>query len=135
MSSPRYDWWGYVKGMIRRYPSLCDEYEELKSQNLIARYEASGGHSSEASRVTENIAIRELPTTHEREYWAVRKAIERTEKLSNGKRRIKLIELVYWKQSHTLHGAALAVYFSYRHASRFHAEFIRTVAAYYGLLD
>lgn len=25
MSRPRYDWWAYVKGMIRRYPSLCAE--------------------------------------------------------------------------------------------------------------
>ena len=23
MSTPRYDWWPYVKGMIRRYPELC----------------------------------------------------------------------------------------------------------------
>lgn len=22
MSRPRYDWWGYVKGMIKRYPAL-----------------------------------------------------------------------------------------------------------------
>lgn len=24
MSSPRYDWWGYVKAIIRRYPRLKD---------------------------------------------------------------------------------------------------------------
>lgn len=26
MSKPRYDWWSYVKGMIRRYPELRRRY-------------------------------------------------------------------------------------------------------------
>ena len=30
MSTPRYDWWPYVKGMIRRYPELCARQEELR---------------------------------------------------------------------------------------------------------
>ena len=25
MSSPRYDWWGYVKAIIRRYPRMKDD--------------------------------------------------------------------------------------------------------------
>ncbi len=33
MSKPRYGWWGYVKNMIRRYPSLKMEYEYLHSQS------------------------------------------------------------------------------------------------------
>lgn len=28
MSKPRYDWWPYVKGMVRRYPALCREYAD-----------------------------------------------------------------------------------------------------------
>lgn len=28
MSRPRYDWWPYVKGMIRRYPALAEQYEK-----------------------------------------------------------------------------------------------------------
>lgn len=38
MSKPRYDWWGYVKGMIRRYPSLCAEYAEQETQSIDVKY-------------------------------------------------------------------------------------------------
>ena len=29
MSTPRYDWWPYVKGMIRRYPELRSRDADL----------------------------------------------------------------------------------------------------------
>ena len=135
MSSPRYDWWGYVKGMIRRYPTLCEEYADIKSQSITVSYEASGGHSSNVGRAVESIAIKELPATKEREYWAVTKAIELTRKMPNGHSRLRMIDLVYWKKSHTLMGAAHASYLSEISARRYHAEFIRLVASYYGLMD
>lgn len=134
MSSPRYDWWGYVKGMVRRYPALCMEHNELLEQSITVNYEAAG-HSSGVSRAVENITIRELPTTRAREYWAVTRAIEKTRRYPNGKDRMKVIDLVYWKQSHTLVGAARASYLSERSARRYHTEFIRLVASYYGLMD
>lgn len=134
MSNPRYDWWGYVKGMIRRYPMLCLERNENLEQKITVNYDAVG-YSTKISRAIEDIVIKELLTTREREYWAVTKAIEMTKKLPNGKSRIKVIDLVYWKQSHTLAGAAKAVCFSERSARRFHTEFIRAVASCYGLLD
>lgn len=28
MSKPRYDWWGYAKAIIRRYPTLRAELQE-----------------------------------------------------------------------------------------------------------
>ena len=43
MSRPRYDWWGYVKGMIRRYPALCRQYWDLHSQSVTALYGPQGG--------------------------------------------------------------------------------------------
>lgn len=135
MSSPRYDWWAYAKGMVRRFPSLCQEYADLKEQSITVNYDASGGHGSGVRRVVEDIAIKELPTTKEREYWAVRKAIELTKMMPNGHARLKVIELVYWKQSHTLVGAAYAAYISERSARRYHTEFIRLVGSNYGLMD
>ena len=36
MSSPRYGWWGYAKAMIRAYPQLHREYEELHTQKITA---------------------------------------------------------------------------------------------------
>lgn len=81
----RYGWWGYVKDMIRRYPSgnvNCNEKE------------------------------------------AVNAAIEVTEKMSNGKSRLKVIELVYWKKTHRIPGAALMVPCSERTAWRWQSRFI-----------
>ena len=76
MSRPRYDWWGYVKGMIRRYPALCRQYWDLHSQSMTALYGPQGGAGDDA-RKTERLAIRELPATKQREYEAVRLAVIR----------------------------------------------------------
>lgn len=95
MSRPHYGWWGYVKDIIRRYPSAVTP----------------------------------------REYEAVRAAIEQTERMSNGYDRLKIVDLVFWKRTHTLPGSALLVPCSERAAQRWHAEFIKTVARNFGLLD
>lgn len=134
MSRPRYDWWPYAKGMIRRHPKLKEKYADLHSQSLSASL--SGMPSgTEVSRSTENVALRELPTTEQREYEAVRQAIEATERYNNGTDRLKVISLVLWKQTHTLEGAALQVPCSIATAKRYHGEFIRLVASFYGLMD
>lgn len=134
MSSPRYDWWSYVKGMIRRYPQLKERHKELHTQSYISNY--SGERSGlQASRQTENVAIRELPSTQQREYEAVRRAIETTERYNNGRDRLKIIDMVLWKRTHTLEGAALMIPCSYKTARKWHGEFIRMTAGYYGLMD
>ena len=134
MSRPRFDWWPYVKGMIRRYPSLCEEYADLHSQNVTADYSGMprGGCGG---RGLESLAIRELPSTRQREYEAVRQAVETTEQYRNGADRLKVIRLVLWDRSHTLEGAALAVPCGIASAKRWHGSFIIQVAKNYGLLD
>lgn len=37
MSNPRYDWWGYVKGMIRRYPNRNTARERKAVEKAIER--------------------------------------------------------------------------------------------------
>lgn len=76
-----------------------------------------------------------LTGTALREFEAVRAAIEQTERMSNGANRLKVIELVFWKRTYTLPGAALQVPCSERVAQRWHADFIRAVARNFGLLD
>lgn len=134
MSKPRYAWWGYVKNMIRRYPSLKAEYEELHSQSVTAQY-SSLPHTEGVSRGTEMVSIRELPSTRQREYEAVRRAIEQTRGYANGKERLAVVNMVLWKRSHTLEGAALQVPCTNRIAKQWHGEFIRLVASHYGLMD
>ena len=134
MSSPRYDWWPYVKGMIRRWPKLKEKHSDLHSQSVVASLSGMPSGTS-VSRSTENVALRELPTTEQREFEAVRKAIETTERYANGLDRLRIINLVLWKQTHTIEGAALQIPCAWRTAAQWHGEFIRLVARYYGLMD
>ena len=134
MGRPRYDWWMYVKGMIRRYPSLKEEYADLHKQSVTPNYTGMPSSGS-VGRGVEAVALRELPTTRQREYEAVKRAIEVTQRMSANSDRLKVIDLVFWQRSHTLDGAALTIPCSYRTARRYHSEFIMTVASIYGLLD
>lgn len=134
MSKPRYDWWPYVKGMIRRYPALKAQYADLHSTSTTADYSGmpKGGGGG---RALEAVALRELPYTSQREYEAVRRAVEDTERYRNGQDRLKVIRLVLWDRSHTLEGAALMVPCHYKTAQGWHNEFIRMVAFCFGLMD
>lgn len=134
MSRPRYDWWPYVKGMIRRYPALKAELADLRSQSTTPNYSGLPGAAG-AIRAAELIACRELPSNKQREYEAVRRAIAATERMTAGRDRLRIIDLVFWKRSHTLEGAALTIPCSYMTARRYHSEFIMTVASLFGLLD
>lgn len=135
MSKPRYPWWGYVKNMIRAYPAYKLEYEALHTQSMAIDMSGVSRGSGGVSRTLENLAIRELPATKQREYEAVRRAVETVERKPNGKEWLSIIELVYWKNTHTVAGAAVAVGYSEDRAKQLHGEFIRTVARNYGLMD
>lgn len=137
MSKPRYDWWPYVKGMIRRYPALREQHEELHNTSVVADYSGmpKGGVGG---RGLESAAIRELPSTKQREYEAVRRAIAMTERYRSGEERMKVIRYVFWKGHRgrdVLGCAALSIPCSYDTAQTYHEEFIYLVASYYGLLD
>lgn len=67
------------------------------------------------------------------ELAAVKDAIEETEQLIDGSERIRLIDLVLWKRTHTLQGAAMAVHVSERTAQEWHRQFIRLVGQKRGL--
>lgn len=123
-----------MKGMIRRYPALADQYRDLHTPSLTADYSGmpKGGGTG---RSLESLAIRELPGTKQREYEAVRKAIETTERMRTGAQRLRIIRLVLLEGSHTLQGAAMSIHIGYDQAQTYHEEFIYLVARYYGLMD
>lgn len=58
---------------------------------------------------------------------AVKQAVDETKKLIDGTERLKLIELVFWKQTHTLAGAAMMCNVSYDLAVIWHRDFIKAV--------
>ena len=51
-----------------------------------------------------------------------------TERLKTGKDRIRLIDMVFWKGTHTLAGAAMALNISYDTAIDYHGDFIMLTA-------
>lgn len=134
MSKPRYKWWSYAKAMIRDYPALCAELEELHAPGVSSRPLASA-RSAGFARSTETIAIRELPKSKQREYEAVRRAVLQTGQLRSADTRLGLIDLVFWRRSHNIAGAAQKLYISPSTAKRYSAEFITLVGKNFGLLD
>lgn len=133
MSKPRYPWWGYVKNVIRSYPSLQREYDELHEQSITASMSGMPGGNG-VSRGTENIALRQLPGPKQKEYEAVKAAVGLTHRMATGEERMKVVELVFWKQSHTLNGAAIRANISYDTAINYHGDFIMLVAYFRELI-
>ena len=65
------------------------------------------------------------------EYWelqAVARAIQRTEALKTGIERLRLVDLVFWKRSHNVVGAAIELHISEPTAIRWHRDFVKAVA-------
>ena len=134
MSKPRDRWWGYVRAVIRAYPDLHRQAQTLRETPVTPGYGGFGGHGSPGSP-TERAALRSLPPQERREYEAVEQALWETASLPDGAARVRIIDLVFWRQSHTLEGAAQAVHLSYRTARRRQNEFIRLVAEKMGLVE
>lgn len=135
MSKPRYHWWAYAKAMVRMYPQLKQEYDAIHSQRVTADLEKLPNSKGGAFRSTEVTTLRQLPPARQREYDAVAKAIELTKKRQNGADRLALIDLVFWKGTHSLDGAAYKLCISDTTARRYHGDFIRLVGFCYGLED
>ena len=132
MSKPRYGWWGYAISMVRRYPETAKQLGIAQKITPSYSGQPSGGGDS---RPIERIVLHALTTTAGRECIAVSRAIEQTARMRDGKARLAVIDLMYWKNTHNLFGASQAVHASYHTAQRWHAEFIRTVGRNYGLMD
>ena len=134
MSKPRYDWWPYVKGMIRRYPELCARESELHSTSVSPDLSGMPKGRGGTSDPTSNAALRQLPENNRREMEAVRSAIRETCAMPGGEKRMELVRLVFWSRTHTVWGAAAVIGISERTAQAWHGDFIRLVAKRFGLL-
>ena len=131
MSKPRYGWWSYAKYMIRKYPCLTAKMTELKEVSITARISGEA-HGTGVSNPTQDVALRELNPTEQKEYDAVRLAIEDTLKHPTGEQRMKLIDLIFWKNTHTVLGAGREIPCAEITAKRWHRDFIRKVGEKYG---
>lgn len=66
---------------------------------------------------------------------AVQKAIDQTLAMESGTERMQVIELVFFKQTHTLEGAAMMIPCGYETAKRWVQQFVKAVARNRGLLE
>ncbi len=135
MSKPRYHWWAYAKAMVRIYPDLKHKYDALHDQQIAVILQGLPGGKGGISRTTETTALRQLPPARQREYDAVTQAIEQTKRMRTGTERLAVVDMVLWKRSHNVDGAALQLYISETTARRYHSDFIRLVGFCYGLED
>lgn len=132
MNKPSKRWWGYARRIIRDYPGLKKQWDDLHRQSVTA--DISGmPRGGGAGRVVETVALLQLPANDQHEFDAVRRAIEATSLLDDGNIRISMIRYVYWqKKRHKIKDAALLVHVSQRTAERWHSEFVCLVGYYLG---
>lgn len=134
MSKPRDNWRPYVINVLRDYYVYKRLEKEAHSTRVTAQYNKGRGGGSGVFRTTEQAAMRTgLTRQQERELKAVEKAIKITRGGPDGKIRIKVIELVYFRDTHTIEGAAQQVHVSYWTAQKWTDTFIRTVGKNLGL--
>lgn len=126
MSKPRYWWWGSIQAALRLYPELRQRYG-TPDNRLTAQYTAQPSCGG-AGRPAERLAMERLSDGDCAVYMAISDAVRETARMGTGDARLAIIDLVYWRRTRTLQGAALDVGYSYDRAKDFHAEFIRLVA-------
>ena len=133
MSRPRFDWWSNAVNMVRNYPARKAEYEDLHTKTISAQISGMP-RSSDISRSTESIALKEMPPAKQREYDAVTDAIRITMMYPNGDIRVELISRVYWKHKKTqsIKDVVAGLYISEATGKRWHAAFIRLVGDCFG---
>lgn len=132
MSTAKYRWWGFARRMIRDYPSLKEQWEDLHEQSITAGGSGTGGGGG-ISRKTEQIALRTLPADDQKVFDAVRRAIEITSLKTEGAKKLKLIDLMYWARSPmAMSAAAYKIPVADATAKRWHGEFVRLVGKSYG---
>ena len=132
MSKPRYGWWGYMKYVLRQYPTHKRKLAELQSMRMTQSYDG-GNHSGGITRAAESSALRQLPADEQREFDAVERVIKTTAQYEDGEERTRLLDMVFFKQSHSLTGAAVKLNVSYSTAKRWHNRAIVQTAIEMGL--
>ena len=135
MSKPRYDWWGFVRKTMVRYPDLKYYYNCLQA-DIPTSTVGKVGRNSRIKRPTENSASgrRVLTSDEQRQVEAVDKAISNALSRPQGSLHVQLMELVFWDSTHTLRGAGMKIGIEYSTAKTWQQAFLRDVARGLGVL-
>ena len=127
----------FVAWQLEHYQTNRAQLESIK-RDLIPSptptYGGSEGHSTEAHRTTEDITIQISSSAYVRNLEQTVKAIQYViDRLDDTD--LRLIELVYFKGTHTVDGAAMIVNLSSRTAFRHINKVLTAVALELGLIN
>ena len=123
-----------MKNVIYAYPYLKSQCEAPVHMPITAQYSLTPP-KSEVGRNVEDVVSKRVSSNDYAEYEAVLKTVRETARLDTGEARLTIIDLVYWKRSHTLAGAGGQVGYSYGHAKRMQEQFIKLVAKNMGIFN
>jgi len=127
----------FVAWQLEHYPSNRSQLESIKRDMIPSptpTYGGSEGHSTEAHRTTEDIMVQISSSAYVRNLEQTVKAIQYViDRLNDTD--LRLIELVYFKGTHTVDGAAMIVNLSGRTAYRHINRVLTAVALELGLIN
>lgn len=130
MSKPKYDWFRNAVCTVRNYPARKEEYEELHKQSITANISGMP-KGNNVSRSAETIALRTMAPMKQKEYEAVKKAIQATKMLPNGDKRMELIRRKYWQGKElAIKDVIPHIHIAQATGDRWHGEFIRLVGEF-----
>ncbi len=122
-------WRASARRAATAYPRHQEDLRELQRTSVTARLSGMPGGGG-SGRAVEDAALRQLPPPDQTELDAVEHALRMMGLFRSGAKRRRMVELVYWRRTHTLYGAALEVGVSEETAKRWNAEFLLCVESY-----
>lgn len=122
------NWRQQARRALRAYPRLKAKEREIEQQITPVYGGATVQHG--ASRTTEDVALRSRITDSE---WnmisAVELALNMQKHYPNAAQRVKMVELVYFRGTHTIAGAAIECNYSEDALWRWNTEILTAVYA------
>lgn len=119
-------WRRPAKDAAYAYPRLRRELAELRSMSVTPKLSGmprGGG----ASRSVEDAALRQLPPGERAAFEAVDRALRLLRVFRTAEKRRRLVEMVYFRQSHTIYGAGAVLEVSEVTARQWNRDFLLSV--------
>lgn len=127
----------YVEWQLRHYPEDKRQLERYKTDMIpsaTVQYDKDPVNTGKVSNPTETIGIAMATNPYilslERSIRAIEYVLRHTDDINT-----KLIELVYWRRTHTVSGAAEIVCLSQRAAYKRISKVLHAIAAELGLIN